>query len=212
MRARLLLPCCALICLACGGLFGSGSAPEPVPDAAPAGSPVTAPTAAPSAPSAATAPAATGADGAPQATVPVPFSYESNSPLSMGEQRREQSGQVQASNVTVISPDIPEGTQLAEVKSDYEYLHATGKIDACPEGTTLQEKKRGSNLSSFCGLPNGVRHGPWIDYWTTGAVKEIGPYIAGYRQGVFTTWDQKGSLTSRYTWKDGQPVDGRVFD
>lgn len=200
MRARLLLPCCALICLACGGLLGGGEAPPVAPAAAPT-------------PAAAPAPApAVGADGAPKADVPVPFSYESNSALSVGEQSREKSGQVLAPNVTVLGPEIPEGTVLAEVKTDYEYLHSSGKIDACPEGTTLQEKKRGSTLSSYCGLPNGVRHGPWIDYWSPGVVKEIGPYVAGYRQGVFTTWDQKGKVNSRYTWRDGQPVDGRVFD
>lgn len=208
MRGRLLIPVSALICLACGGLFGKGADPTPTP----------APAVAPAAPTASAPTATPGAtdglnpDGTPKANVPVPFSYQENSPLSSGEKNREQSARVQPSNVTVVGPEIPEGTQLADVKTDYEYLHDSGQIDACPTGTTLQEKKRGDNHSIYCGLSNGVRHGPWMDYWANGVVKEIGPYVAGYRQGTFTTWDQKGKLTSRYTWTNGQPVDGRVFD
>ena len=205
MRGRLIILPTALLCLACGGLFGTVSelTKAPPPAEAPATvAPTTAPTPA----------AATNPDGTPKENVPVPYSYQSNEPLSTGEQNRPQSNRVLAPNVTIVGPEIPEGTQLAEVKTDYEYLHDSGKLDECPPGTTQQEKKRGDNHSIFCGLANGVRHGPWIDYWQNGVVKEIGPYVAGYRQGTFTTWDQKGKLTSRYTWKDGQPVTGRVFD
>lgn len=210
MRLRLMLPLTALLCLACGGLFGSKGETPAAPSAAPSAPATSTPAA--SAGGSATASAGATGDGPPKETVPVPYSYQSESPLAMGEQNRGQSGRVQSSNVTVVGPEIPEGTQLAEVKTDYEYLHDSGKLDACPVGTTQQEKKRGDNHSVFCGLSNGVRHGPWIDYWQNGVVKEIGPYVAGYRQGTFTTWDQKGKLTSRYVWKDGQPVSGRVFD
>ena len=118
---------------------------------------------------------------------------------------------VQPANVRIENPDIPEGTVLADVKSDYEYLAKTGKIDACPEGTTLTDKDGTDGKQSFCALANGVRHGPWIAYWPNGKVREIGPYVAGFRNGTFTTWNSRGKLNSRYTWTNGQVGAGQVF-
>lgn len=118
---------------------------------------------------------------------------------------------VQPAQVTIVNPEIPEGTVLSEVKADYEYLEKTGKIDACPEGTTLMDKDGTDGKQSFCALSNGVRHGPWIAYWPNGKVREVGPYVAGFRNGTFTTWNSRGKLNSRYTWTNGQVGAGQVF-
>ena len=119
---------------------------------------------------------------------------------------------VQPAQVTIVNPDIPEGTVLAEVKPDYEYLYRVGDVQDCPAGTTAQEKKHGDTHQRFCGLTNGVRHGPWIDYWPNQKPREIGPYVAGFRQGTFVTWDARGKVTSRYSWENGQVGTGRVYE
>lgn len=118
---------------------------------------------------------------------------------------------VQDPQVTIVPPDIPEGAVLGEVQTDYEHLSKTGKIESCPEGTTLQDKDGTDGKQSFCGLENGVRHGPWIAFWPNGKVREIGPYIKGYRNGTFTTWNKAGKVNSRYTWTNGQIGAGQVF-
>lgn len=118
---------------------------------------------------------------------------------------------IQDPQVTVVAPEIPAGIVLGEVAEDYEALGATGKIDACPEGTTLQEKSGTDGAQQFCALENEVRHGPWIAFWPNGKVREIGPYVKGYRHGTFTTWNSRGKLNSRYTWTNGQIGAGQVF-
>lgn len=188
MRFRLLLAGLAGLILACGFLGEEPevpAAPPPVAAPEPAATPAPEPTAPTDAP-----PTADAAAGAPQS-----HKYDWK----------------QGTTVTYVDAEIPEGAVLAEVKTDYEHLYKAGAIDACPEGTTLQEKKRGDIRSSFCGLSNGVRHGPWIDFWENGKIREIGPYVAGKRHGTFTTWDTKGKLTSRYTFENGTPGPGTVF-
>lgn len=174
--------------LACGFVRDAVSPPAPTP--APPTDPFTAehvPTQ-PARPEDATP---TSADATPEPTGPVQL--------------------IQPANVKIVNPEIPEDAVLGEVKSDYEYLYKTGKIDACPEGTTAQDKDGTDGKQSFCGLTNGVRHGPWIAYWPNGKVREIGPYVAGFRNGTFTTWNNRGKLNSRYTWTNGQIGAGQVY-
>lgn len=118
---------------------------------------------------------------------------------------------IQDPNVTIVNPEIPEGVVLGEVESDYERLAKTGKIESCPEGTSLKEKPGTDGPQIYCALENGVRHGPWIAFWPNGKVREIGPYVKGFRHGTFTTWSSRGKLNSRYTWTNGQVGAGQVF-
>lgn len=147
------------------------------------------------------------------AELPQPTTNASGATIGVGERRIEQSSRVNNPNVQHVDLAIPDDAVVSEVKYDYEYLHEVGKIDACPEGATLQEKATKDENWAFCGLSNGMRHGPWISWWTlSGQIKEIGPYVTGKRHGIFTSWDQKGKLTSRYEWDHGVPGNGRVFE
>lgn len=150
--------------------------------------------------------------GGEAAKLPQPKVTESGATIGVGEQRFEQSGRVASTNVQHVDLPVPEDAQISEVKADYEYLHDLGDIDACPDGATLQEKSTKDERWAFCGLSNGMRHGPWMSWWTqSGQIKEIGPYVTGKRNGIFTSWDERGKVTSRYEWTNGVPGKGRVF-
>ena len=117
--------------------------------------------------------------------------------------------------VSIRSPDVrvegpPAHADLPPVAEDYESLYAVGTIPSCPEGTTLADR-RAERGELACVLPDGTRHGPAILFYPDGAVKEIAPYRNGLREGRVTTWRRDGDVYSRYTWKDGAPVDGEVY-
>lgn len=144
---------------------------------------------------------------APPEVVAAPVSAEVVGAPSRGEPVKL----IQDPQVTIVNPEIPPDLVLGEVASDYEHLSRTGTIESCPEGTTLQEKKGTDGEQVFCGIANGVRHGPWIAFWPNGKVREIGPYVKGFRHGSFATWNSHGKLNSRYTWTNGQIGAGQVY-
>ena len=111
-------------------------------------------------------------------------------------------------NTRVVNPD--EGDNLPPVADSYEELQAAGRITTCPEGTQLVDDRK-DNDAMYCVLPDGVRHGPYLSWHPGGPVKEVGPYVAGRREGTWVTWDVKGRKYSTYQWKDGSPASGEVY-
>lgn len=107
-------------------------------------------------------------------------------------------------NTRVERPDVEDG--LPEVADSYEDLAQAGTIEHCP-GDLVRTDKKEAKGQLYCATAAGVRHGPWLSFHRGGAtVKEVGPYVAGQRHGVFVGWDTKGAVERRMRWADGQPV------
>ena len=166
------------------------------------------------APKMADVPAHTTSDAPEAPALKIPHDDDPN--IAVGEMEIPQSGRVLPANVTKYEPTIPEGATLGPVERDYEYLSKTRAIETCPTGAKRLEKVSGYERWDYCGLENGVRHGPWISFVKggtyDGALKEIGPFVGGKREGIFTSWSETGKMTSRYEWIHGEPGAGQVFD
>lgn len=145
----------------------------------------------------------------------APAVLPSTKGVEQGQQAAVQSGHLLPPNITKLDPEIPPGDVLEDYDRDVDYLAKTQKIESCPKPATVQEKVSGYEIWRYCGLSNGVRHGPWMAFYRggkgDGKLKEIGPYYGGYRNGWFTHWNEFGQKDSHYEWLNGEPVNGEIY-
>lgn len=108
-----------------------------------------------------------------------------------------------STRVTEAAPD-----HLPPVERSYPEVARTGRISACPDGTThVVDDRRGE---SFCVLNDtDTRHGPYVRLWGNGKVHETGPYKGGQRHGEWSEYHRSGALAGTWEWTQGQPG-GRV--
>lgn len=203
MRLLAVLVCLSVCSLACSGLTGKkddaglGEAPKMQEVSA--------------------QPAASGPVTTVQLADPsAPAILPSTEGVADSQQAAVQSGRLLPPNVKVIAPEIPAGAVLEDFDRDVDYLAKTQTIASCPKPATVMEQVSGYEKWVYCGLENGVRHGPWMAYYRggkgDGKLKEYGPYFGGYRNGWFTHYNEQGRKDSHYEWRDGEPVSGEVFD
>ncbi len=105
----------------------------------------------------------------------------------------------------VASP-LRAGTLLAIVWA-LQGCGATGLQVACPPHTTLQS----APLLASCREDavdgyEGLRHGPYLEVHTTGAVRRAGTYSRGARSGEWQRIDRSGSVRARGAFERGNQV------
>lgn len=79
----------------------------------------------------------------------------------------------------------------------------------CPRGTAVTQGLTAGVLSSvYCERPNGVRHGPYLEWWPNKYKKTVGQYKEGQRDGTWSFFTQTGALESQVNYQSGQSSPG----
>ncbi|MEC7490372.1 MAG: hypothetical protein VYA17_12380 [Pseudomonadota bacterium] len=50
----------------------------------------------------------------------------------------------------------------------------------------------------------GKKHGPWVEYWSSGQLRSKWTYINGKEDGPFVGYYKNGQLEEKVTYKDGK--------
>ena len=71
----------------------------------------------------------------------------------------------------------------------------------CPQGTSAKSIKEGRRTIRYCELPNGTKHGPWIETWWDGRIE--GAYRNGKKDGIWTESRKSGRKIEERTYRRG---------
>lgn len=108
--------------------------------------------------------------------------------------------------VQVVGPGV--AGDLAPVSDRVDAEVAAGDIGACPAGTA-RVAEDGRERRVYCALPDGVRHGPYLAWYSNGRMREAGPYRGGLREGWWVQWDKAGVQAGEWRYAAGHPVETR---
>lgn len=88
------------------------------------------------------------------------------------------------------------------------YIYNWDKIKYSGEYTIYD---RSGSKFAYMNLVNGQKHGPCIEYYENGKIKEKGNYIKGFRNGYYTTYYDNGKLETECDYVRGKR-DGRYVE
>ena len=104
---------------------------------------------------------------------------------------------------------------LPPVLDRYDHVAERGHLlpEDCPEGTRFVDEKKDRSLAQFCVLESdGVRHGPSIRWFGPNRIQDVGPYMAGKRNGWWLQWRRNGTRAGAWRYLDGNPVEGEPVE
>jgi antitoxin component YwqK of YwqJK toxin-antitoxin module len=73
----------------------------------------------------------------------------------------------------------------------------------CPSGAQLTGKQPPAGQLQYCARANGVKHGPWREWYANGKPKSAGAYAEGKMDGNWQTFYESGSLKTDGIYKSG---------
>jgi antitoxin component YwqK of YwqJK toxin-antitoxin module len=73
----------------------------------------------------------------------------------------------------------------------------------CPGSAQLQGKKPPAGQLQWCARTDGVKHGPWREWYANGAAKVVGAYVDGKMDGKWQDFFEDGALKSEGVYKGG---------
>lgn len=77
----------------------------------------------------------------------------------------------------------------------------------CPSGTVLAHgRTMGVESTVWCERSNGVKHGPFLEWFENHQTKSTGEYVDGHRQGQWSFFFPNGQLESRITYDNGNAI------
>src|SRR4051794_28073627 len=73
----------------------------------------------------------------------------------------------------------------------------------CPGGAQLQGKKPPAGQVQWCARADGVKQGPWHEWYANAKPKSAGGYVDGKMEGKWQTFYEDGSLKTEGVYKGG---------
>ena len=84
-------------------------------------------------------------------------------------------------------------------------LTACGSSGPCPSGATQQvEKKDGEARVVACYDDNGLKHGPFSEYFSNNEKKEEGEFRNGKQEGKWNEWHENGQKSGEGEYQNGE--------
>ncbi|MBT8493569.1 MAG: hypothetical protein KJO07_10965, partial [Deltaproteobacteria bacterium] len=75
---------------------------------------------------------------------------------------------------------------------------------ACPAGCeAYYERSQGGATATWCELPDGRKHGPYIEWWSRGQMRMRGQYQFGGRTGTWLSFSSRGIRTREIEFWEG---------
>ena len=148
-----------------------------------------------------------GSDNPADSRQPAARKQDAATPL--GASRR---GIMQPSQSRTVDDPVTAGL-LPPVLERYDHVAERGRLlpEDCPDGTKFVDERKDRGLAQYCILEtDGVRHGPAIRWFGTNRVQDVGPYIAGKRNGWWIQWKKNGQRGGAWRYVNGNPVEGEA--
>jgi antitoxin component YwqK of YwqJK toxin-antitoxin module len=102
----------------------------------------------------------------------------------------------EASTARALTPqDLPLPTPLSTWWQDAQ----------CPAGTELTGARPPDGHELYCRRTNdGIRQGPNVSFWPSGALAAAGSFVDGQRDGTWTQWLENGAIAEQAQYEQGQ--------
>jgi antitoxin component YwqK of YwqJK toxin-antitoxin module len=89
-------------------------------------------------------------------------------------------------------------------KARHQFTYKDGILNGVSRAWNKKNKKW--QLTSESTFIDNKQEGAFKSWYSDGQLLEVGNFKKGLRDGVCTTWDKSGKLTSEATYKDGKAI------
>ncbi|HWU87021.1 MAG TPA: hypothetical protein VN253_07090, partial [Kofleriaceae bacterium] len=86
-----------------------------------------------------------------------------------------------------------------------------GDMPPCPDGAILKAPEPEDPRSAQWCEKNGVKHGPYVTWYTRGHRESYATYVDGKRHGPAITWDPQARLEARLLYDHGRQISPEVW-